>query len=312
VHSRALAQESVHSALIATLWAAAHPDRASALILADAFVAYALTPETPWMPTPEEWEDRIETMYARWTGSAWSEEPWIGEREQAWFRRYIRASIAPGAYVAEVRRYLDTAVISLEPNGRPNAYSDKPPHDQLALVRICTHYFSHAAWLEEGELLRQAPLLTGIPGAIIHGRLDLGSPVATAWELVHAWPGAGLVVVRDSGHTGSDGCGRRQSPRRSASSSHRRSRTALLEGHSRTLAQTAVLVHDWPFGFLHPRVARSARGRASVACRPDDPAARIDGGERRRGLRPHGQRSYTCSDVGDDALTGQTVSTGGG
>jgi proline iminopeptidase len=34
--------------------------------------------------------------------------------------------------------------------------------------------------------------------------LDLGSPVATAWELVHAWPDAELVVVRDSGHTGSD------------------------------------------------------------------------------------------------------------
>jgi proline iminopeptidase len=98
----------------------------------------------------------------------------------------------------------EDAVISLEPNGRPNAYSDKPPDDQLALVRICSHYFSHAAWLEEGELLRQAPLLTGIPGAIIHGRLDLGSPVATAWELVHAWPDAELVVVRDSGHMGSD------------------------------------------------------------------------------------------------------------
>jgi len=100
-------------ALIATLWVAAHPDRASALILADAFVAYALTPETPWMPTPEEWEDRIETMYARWTGSAWGEEPWISEREQAWFRRYVRASIAPGAFVAEVRRYLDTDVLQV-------------------------------------------------------------------------------------------------------------------------------------------------------------------------------------------------------
>ncbi len=100
-------------ALIATLWAAAYPDRASALILADAFVAYATTPETPWMPTPEEWEERIETMYARWTGSAWGEEPWIGGRDHEWFRRYVRASVAPGAYVAEIRRYLDTDVLSV-------------------------------------------------------------------------------------------------------------------------------------------------------------------------------------------------------
>lgn len=98
----------------------------------------------------------------------------------------------------------EDAAISLEPHGTPNAYSDRPPDDQLAFVRICTHYFSHGAWLEEGELLREAHRLTGIPGVIIHGRLDLGSPLTTAWELVHAWPEAELIVVPDSGHTGSD------------------------------------------------------------------------------------------------------------
>lgn len=98
----------------------------------------------------------------------------------------------------------EDAVISLEPNGRPNAYSDKPPDAQLAFVRICAHYFSHGAWLEEGALLRDAYRLAGIPGVLIHGRLDLGSPVVTAWELARSWPDAQLVVVGDSGHTGSD------------------------------------------------------------------------------------------------------------
>ena len=98
----------------------------------------------------------------------------------------------------------EDTVISLEPKGKPNAYSDKPPNGQLAFVRICTHYASHAAWLEEGQLLREVHRLKGIPGVIIHGRLDLGSPVATAWELARAWPDAELVVVSDSGHTGSD------------------------------------------------------------------------------------------------------------
>ena len=55
-----------------------------------------------------------------------------------------------------------------------------------------------------GHLLREAHLLAGIPGVIIHGRLDLGSPLSTAWELARAWPDAELVVVGDSGHTGSD------------------------------------------------------------------------------------------------------------
>jgi proline iminopeptidase len=54
------------------------------------------------------------------------------------------------------------------------------------------------------QLLRNTHRLHGIPGVIIHGRLDLGSPYSTAWELANAWPDAELVVIGDSGHTGSD------------------------------------------------------------------------------------------------------------
>ncbi|WP_431916516.1 prolyl aminopeptidase [Nonomuraea jabiensis] len=97
----------------------------------------------------------------------------------------------------------EDAVISMEPNGKPNAYSDRPADAVMALVRICAHYFSNAAWLEEGVLLREAGRLAGIPGVLIHGRLDLGGPLETAWELAKAWPDARLVVVDDSGHTGS-------------------------------------------------------------------------------------------------------------
>lgn len=98
----------------------------------------------------------------------------------------------------------EDAVLSLEPNAKPNLYSDRPPAALLAMVRICAHYFAHGAWLEEGTLLRDAGRLAGIPGVLIHGRLDLGGPLDTAWELARAWPDAELVAVRDAGHQGSD------------------------------------------------------------------------------------------------------------
>jgi proline iminopeptidase len=98
----------------------------------------------------------------------------------------------------------EDAVISQEPVGIPNAYTDRPPAAQLAFVRICAHYFSNAAWLEEGVLLRNTNRLVGIPGVLIHGRLDMGSPLGTAWELAQAWPDAELLIVDDSGHTGSE------------------------------------------------------------------------------------------------------------
>jgi proline iminopeptidase len=97
----------------------------------------------------------------------------------------------------------EDSVISLESNGNPRAYSDRPPDALIALVRIAAHYFANGAWLDEGALLRDAVRLAGIPGVLIHGRLDLGSPLDTAWELTKVWPEAELVVVHDSGHTGS-------------------------------------------------------------------------------------------------------------
>jgi class 3 adenylate cyclase len=96
-------------ALIATLWAAAYPERAAALILADAFITYAATPETPWMPTAEQWEERIADPASR-AGSFLGDSSRLEGTEQRWFRRYLRASVGPGAHIAEIRRYLDTDV----------------------------------------------------------------------------------------------------------------------------------------------------------------------------------------------------------
>ncbi|MCM2423721.1 prolyl aminopeptidase [Streptomyces sp. RKAG293] len=97
----------------------------------------------------------------------------------------------------------EDAVLSAEPNGAPTPYSDKPALAMLAFVRICAHYFAHGAWLEESQLIRDAGRLAGIPGVLIHGRLDMSGPLDTAWELSRAWPGSELVVIDDSGHKGS-------------------------------------------------------------------------------------------------------------
>jgi proline iminopeptidase len=99
----------------------------------------------------------------------------------------------------------EDAVVSLEPGAKPNIYSDRPGDALLAFVRICTHYVAHDAWLDEGQLIRDADRLAGIPGVLIHGRLDLSSPLDTAWELAQAWPDARLVAVSDAGHQGSAG-----------------------------------------------------------------------------------------------------------
>ncbi|HEY4020647.1 MAG TPA: prolyl aminopeptidase [Pseudonocardiaceae bacterium] len=73
-----------------------------------------------------------------------------------------------------------------------------------ALVRICTHYFSHGAFLEDGVLLREAGRLAGIPGVLVHGRMDMNGPVESVWELARAWPDAELLIAEDAGHLDSE------------------------------------------------------------------------------------------------------------
>ena len=97
----------------------------------------------------------------------------------------------------------EDAVISMESNGEPGLYGNRPDDAKLAFVRICSHYFGNDAFLDDGVLIREAGRLAGIPGVLIHGRSDLGGGVITAWELARAWPGAELIVIEDSGHTGS-------------------------------------------------------------------------------------------------------------
>jgi len=70
----------------------------------------------------------------------------------------------------------------------------------LAFARIENHYFVHKGWMDEGQLLRDAPRLAGVPGVIVQGRYDVCTPVRTAWELHRAWPQADFQLVPDAGH----------------------------------------------------------------------------------------------------------------
>jgi proline iminopeptidase len=95
----------------------------------------------------------------------------------------------------------EDALLSLDPGYPvPNPrFADAG--DRLAFARLVTHYFSHAAFMDDGALLEDAGRLAGIPGVLVHGRLDLAGPPDVAWELAHAWPGAELHLV-ETGHTG--------------------------------------------------------------------------------------------------------------
>ena len=180
-------------------YAERHPERVTEIVLSA--VTSGRRSESDWLYRgaarffPGEWEqfragvpaaDRDGDLIAAYARLMENPDPHVRER----------AALSWSAW--------EDAVLSLEPNAKPNPFSDRPPAAMLAMVRICAHYAVHGAWLEEGALLRDAGRLAGIPGVLIHGRLDLSCPLDTAWELARAWPDAELVAPADSGHLGSD------------------------------------------------------------------------------------------------------------
>ena len=93
--------------------------------------------------------------------------------------------------------------VSLRRDRRPDPrYAD--PVFRLCFARLVTHYWRHAAWLEDGILLREAGKLSGIPGVLVHGRADVSSPPDVAWELAHAWPDSELILIDDAAHGSGD------------------------------------------------------------------------------------------------------------
>jgi proline iminopeptidase len=93
----------------------------------------------------------------------------------------------------------EDAHVAIRPGQAPDPRYDDAAF-RMCFARLVTHYWSHAAFLPDEGLLRGAAGLAGIPAVLIHGRLDVSSPLDTAWRLSRAWPGSRLVVIDDSGH----------------------------------------------------------------------------------------------------------------
>jgi proline iminopeptidase len=91
----------------------------------------------------------------------------------------------------------DTHVGTYAGHQHDSRYDD--PRFRMAFARIVTHYWSNGAFLEDGQLLRDAHSLADIPGVLITGRLDISAPPDIAYQLADAWPAAELVIV-DAGH----------------------------------------------------------------------------------------------------------------
>lgn len=171
-------------------YAQAHPERVSALVLG--LITATTRREVRWMTSdlrrvyPAAWDRFVAAVPA-------------SMRDQPLADVYATLLFDPDPAVRE-RAALEWCRWDNTQMGRPSMpprFDD--PDFRLRYARIVTHYWRNGAFLDEDQLLRDAPRLNGIPGVLIHGRGDISCPMDTGWHLSKAWTTSELVVV-DSGH----------------------------------------------------------------------------------------------------------------
>jgi proline iminopeptidase len=179
-------------------YAQAHPERVAGLVLA--LVTTTSRREVQWITEevgrifPAEWE-----RFAAGVPERLRKMPLVDAYAT------LLADPDPAVQAAAAREWCawEDAHVSLTPGHQPSPrYAD--PAFRLRFARLVTHYWRHAAFLEEEQLLREAARLNGIPGVLIHGRYDVSSPLETAWRLSRSWTTSRLHVLADAGHGGGD------------------------------------------------------------------------------------------------------------
>jgi proline iminopeptidase len=181
---------------LALAYAQTHPQRVKAMVLG--FVTTTSRAEVRWITEdvgrifPEEWD--------RFSGAI---PDHLRHLRPVDAYAIMLADRDPAIRDRAARAWCDweDAHVSLTPGHAPSLPFQDPEY-RLRFARLVTHYWRHAGFLEEDQLIRDAESLNGIPGVLIHGRYDVSGPLVTAWNLHRRWKTSRLHVLDDAGHGG--------------------------------------------------------------------------------------------------------------
>ena len=183
---------------LALAYAETHPARVSELVLRGIYTVSRA--ELSWyyqFGVSEMFPDKWERFQAP------IPEAERGDMIAAYRKRLTSDDLATQIEAAKAWSVWEGETITLLPDPHLSASHDDA-HFALAFARLENHYFVHHCWLEEGQLLRDAHRIRGIPGTIIHGRYDMPCPARCAYALHKAWPEADFHLIEGAGHAYSE------------------------------------------------------------------------------------------------------------
>lgn len=176
-------------------YAQTYPDRVTELVLRGIFLFDKY--EVDWLFNaggasaiyPDKWEDFVAPI----------PEGERGDIVQAYRKLLTSEDRDVQLRAAKAWSAWEAATVTLLPS-KSTLEHFTSPDVAVAIARIENHYMGNGGWLDEGQLLRCAQKLRGIPGIIVQGRHDTCTPPKAAWKLKKAWPEVDLQIVADGGH----------------------------------------------------------------------------------------------------------------
>jgi proline iminopeptidase len=193
-------------ATLSLAYAQQHPGRVTALVLRGVFTATG--DERRWLYTAGGAALARRQAWRRLTEGI--PESQCGDPVATLAARMHCGEAAVEQAAAQAWLQWEQDLMDLEANDGPAGARGPAPKPALrdaatvGAARIGVHFARHAFFLEEGQLLRDAAGLAGIPGIIVQGECDLVTPPAAALALHKAWPGSRLSLLREAGHASSD------------------------------------------------------------------------------------------------------------
>lgn len=175
------------------LYAQAHPERVSELILRGVFTMSES--ELDWFYGggasrffPEAWAQFVEPIPAD------ERDDLIG----AYHRRLTSEDEAEQIAFARPWVRWENSTAILRPSRGTGAMNGGYAR---AFARIESHYFVHRGWLDrDDQILANMRRIADVPGVIVQGRYDVICPPHTAHAIDSAWPTGQLQIIDDAGH----------------------------------------------------------------------------------------------------------------
>jgi proline iminopeptidase len=78
------------------------------------------------------------------------------------------------------------------------------PARRLGFARLVTHFFASNAFLDDDAILGRLDRIAHVPAYLIRGRLDIASPLRSAYDVAQRLPLATLDVVESDAHGAGD------------------------------------------------------------------------------------------------------------